>query len=280
MSENDVTNEQESTDEQVAVDATESPDDQSVDVAESPDAQSVDATESSDEQESADAAESSDGQDPKPKKKMKLGIKILMVVGIVIVVLAGGGGVAYATLHDNPAFCNFLCHTPMDPYVESYQNGISINAAQADSDAKLSVTLHKESDQDITCLTCHVTSMSEQINEGLHWVSGDYELPLEMKVVAKQIEEEPGGDKNGITFCLRPECHEGIASLDDLKKATDDRHRNPHDSHLGNQDCSNCHQTHEQSVLVCSQCHADAEVPDGWLTYKEQQDQKKQLAAQ
>jgi hypothetical protein len=274
MSENDVTNEQESTDEQVteqvAADAAEPSDDQV----------SVDFAKSSDDQTSVDAAESSDDQDPKPKKKMKLGVRILIVIGIVVVVLAGGGGAAYAVLHDNPAFCNFVCHVPMDPYVESYQNGISINAAQADSDAKLSVTLHKESDQEITCLTCHVTSMSEQINEGMHWVSGDYELPLEMKVVAKQIEEEPGGDKNGITFCLRPECHEGVSSLDDLKKLTSDRHRNPHDSHLGNQDCSNCHQTHEQSVLVCSQCHGDAEVPDGWLTYKEQQDQKKQLAAQ
>jgi flagellar basal body-associated protein FliL len=236
--------------------------------------------ESAEEPASVDAAEASDEQDPKPKKKMKLGIKILLVAVIVVAVLAGGGGGAYAVFHDNPAFCNFICHVPMDPYVKSYEEGVSVNLAQAESDAVLSVTLHKESDQELNCLSCHVTNLSEQINEGMHWVTGDYELPLTMKVVGKQIEEVPGGDKNGITFCLRPECHEGITTLDDLKKLTSDRHRNPHDSHLGNQDCSNCHQTHEQSVLVCSQCHGDAPVPEGWLTYKEQQDQKKQLAAQ
>jgi flagellar basal body-associated protein FliL len=260
MSEENELTEQESTEDQESVDGTEPNEEQ----------------DSLDETKSVDDEEQHDDEAPKPKKK--LGFKILIVVVIVIVVLAGGGGGAYAIFHSNPAFCNFICHTPMDPYVESYQNGTSVNAAQAESQATLSVTLHKDSDQQLNCLDCHVTSMEEQINEGLHWVSGDYELPLEMKVVAAQIEEEPGGNKNGEAFCLRPECHEGITTLDDLKKATDDRHRNPHDSHLGNQDCSNCHQTHEQSVLVCSQCHNDAEVPDGWLTYKEQQDQKKENA--
>jgi hypothetical protein len=220
-----------------------------------------------------------DGQEPEPKKKMKLGIRILIVVAIVLVVLGGGAGGAYAVFHSNPAFCNFICHTPMDPYVESYQKGTSVNAAQADSGAVLSVTLHKESAQQLNCLSCHVPNMSEQITEGVKWVTGDYEVPLEMKIAAGQI-KEGSGDKNGAEFCLRPECHEGVTSLDDLKALTADQHRNPHNSHQGNQDCSNCHQTHEQSVLMCTQCHNDAELPEGWLTYKEQQDQQKQLAAQ
>jgi hypothetical protein len=267
MSEENELTEQKATEDQESVDSTES-------ITE--DQEPVGSAESAAEESADDNAESADEAQPKPKKK--LGIKILIVVAIVVVVLAGGGGGAYAAFHDNPAFCNFICHTPMDPYVASYQDGISINPAQAESGALLSVTLHKDSDQQINCLNCHVTSMSEQINEGMHWVSGDYELPLEMKVVSAQIEEEPGGDKNGVAFCLRPECHEGITSLDDLKKATADQHRNPHESHLGNQDCSNCHQTHEQSLMLCTQCHADAEVPDGWMTYKEQQDQKKASA--
>jgi hypothetical protein len=212
----------------------------------------------------------------KPPKKKKLGLapKILIVVGAVIVVLGGGAGAVYALFHDSPAFCNAVCHTPMDPYVESYETGTSVNPAQADSGALLSVTAHKDSDQNINCLACHVPTMSEQITEGIKWVTGDYELPLEMKLASGQI-KEGSGDKNGVEFCLRPECHEGIATLEDLKKVTADQHRNPHDSHLGNQDCSNCHQTHEQSVMMCTQCHADSEVPEGWLTYKEQQDQIK-----
>jgi flagellar basal body-associated protein FliL len=226
-----------------------------------------------------DETESVDEQEPKPKRKKKLGLKIAIVAVAVVVVLAGGGGGAYLLFHDEPAFCNFLCHTPMDPYVVSYDEGTSVNAAQVDSGAQLSVTLHKESDQQLDCLSCHVPDMAEQITEGVKWVTGDYELPIEMKMVSGQI-KEGSGDKNGIEFCLRPECHEGITSVEDLKKLTSDRHRNPHDSHLGNQDCNNCHQTHEQSVLMCTQCHNDVELPDGWITYKDQQDQKKQLAAQ
>jgi hypothetical protein len=224
------------------------------------------------------------------QKKMKLGSRILIVIGIVIVVLVGGGAGAYATFHSNPAFCNFICHTPMDPYVESYQNGTSVNTVQASSDAVLSVTLHKDSDQQLNCLSCHVPDMGEQITEGIKWVTGDYEVPLEMGVASKQIKED-SGDKNGVEFCLRSGCHEGIAydgSADDKEKAiaeattqlqasTADQQRNPHNSHMGVPDCSNCHQTHEQSVLICTQCHNDIELPDGWLTYKEQQDQKKQL---
>jgi hypothetical protein len=165
----------------------------------------------------------------------------------------------------------------MDPYVESYDSGTSINPAQADSGALLSITLHKESDSALSCLSCHVTSLNEQIGEGVNWVTGNYSVPLEMKVVYEQIEEVPGGDKNGVVLCLRPECHEGITSLDELKVATSDQHRNPHDSpHAGRyEDCSDCHQTHEQSVMACTECHGDATVPDGWLTQKEQQNQLK-----
>ncbi|MDR1015554.1 MAG: cytochrome c3 family protein [Coriobacteriales bacterium] len=228
---------------------------------------------SADEAAPADETAPTDESAPKAKKKGKLGIKILIAVAAVIVVLGGGGGAAYAIFHSNPAFCNFVCHTPMDPYVESYQSGTSINAAQVDSGARLSVTLHKESDQQLNCLSCHVPDMAEQIQEGIKWVTGDYELPLEMKL-AVQLKEGVDG-KDGTAFCLREGCHEGITTLDELKAATSDQHRNPHDYHGGKLDCDTCHQTHEQSVLMCTQCHNDIDLPDGWLTYKEALDQKK-----
>jgi hypothetical protein len=231
-----------------------------------------------------DAAEPTDGQEPAPKKKKKRGLKILMIVGIVVVVLAAGGGTAYALLHDTPGFCNFLCHVPMDPYVDSYVSGISINEAQT-GDVKLSVVSHR--DQGITCLGCHTTTLPEQINEGIHWVTGDYEVPLDMKVVSTQIEEEIGGDKDGLAFCLRPECHEGISYVKAADEAADKEQRNaalkqladategeynPHKSHFGTpgMDCYTCHQTHEQSVLMCTQCHGTAiELTDGWLSYSD-----------
>jgi flagellar basal body-associated protein FliL len=227
------------------------------------------------EPETTEATEAAEGE-PKPKKKKKLGLKVLIAVVAVIVVLGAGGGTFYVTQHDQPWFCNFICHTPMDPYVASYETGVSVNAAQADSGALLSVTLHKDSEQNLDCLTCHVPSMSEQITEGMKWVTGDYTLPLEMKVANGQPKDE--GDKNGEEFCLREGCHTDINTIDDLKAATSDQTRNPHESHLGKQDCSTCHQTHEQSVMYCTQCHADAVVPDGWLTYQDQQKQIKAAA--
>ena len=207
------------------------------------------------------------------KKKKSLGFKILIVVAIVVVVLAGGGGAAYGLFHNTPGFCNLVCHTPMDPYVESYVNGTSINPAQADSGALLGVTVHKNSDQDIRCLTCHTDGIDAQIQEGIAWVSGNYELPLELTLAA-QVKE--GSDaKDGVAFCLVEGCHEGISSLADLKKSTAGMKRDPHTNHNGNQACGNCHQMHEQSYMMCTQCHADAEVPEGWMTAKDQQAQKK-----
>jgi hypothetical protein len=279
MSEDDVMTDQESIDEQ-------KPDDDSA---------PADGAEPTDEQEPApdDSVESTDDQEPAPKKKKKLGLKILMIVGIVVVVLAAGGGTAYALLHDTPGFCNFLCHTPMDPYVDSYVSGISINEAQRGADVKLSVVAHRDSDQAITCLGCHTTTLPEQINEGIHWVTGDYEVPLEMKVVSAQIEEVIGGDKDGLAFCLRPECHEGISYVKTADDAADKEQRkvalqqladategeyNPHKSHFGTpgMDCYTCHQTHEQSVLMCTQCHGSAiDLPAGWLSYADWQAQNK-----
>jgi putative cell wall-binding protein len=60
------------------------------------------------------------------------------------------------------------------------------------------------------------------------------------------------------------------------KAATPDKVRNPHKSHLGNMDCTTCHKEQGQSVMMCTQCHSDVVVPDGWLTYKEAQERQKQ----
>lgn len=213
----------------------------------------------------------------KPKKKGKA-LVIVLVVVIVVVLLFGGAGVVYATQHSNPQFCNLVCHTPMDPYVESYVDGTSVSAQQADLDTPLSVTIHKESDQDIACVTCHTDGLGTQISEGMSWITGNYTVPLEDLVLTVK-DTTNAHERSGITMCLTAGCHEGISSLEELKKSTAHLDRNPHDSHNGDQNCTNCHQIHSQSVMMCTQCHADAEVPDGWLTYTEQQKQIKEASA-
>jgi fumarate reductase flavoprotein subunit len=38
-------------------------------------------------------------------------------------------------------------------------------------------------------------------------------------------------------------------------------HANPHDSHMGPINCTDCHRTHKPSELVCGQCHSFDFVP-------------------
>lgn len=211
-----------------------------------------------------------------PKKKGKSRVIILTVV-IVVVLLFGTGGIVYATQHSNPEFCNAICHAPMDAYVESFMEGTSVNPQQTDLEFPLGVTIHAQSDQDIVCVTCHTDGIDAQIQEGISWVTGAYTLPLNLTMTVK--EPTQAHERSGITTCLSSGCHEGISSLDDLKEATSDLKRNPHESHNGDQNCTTCHQMHEQSVNTCTQCHADAQMPDGWLTYNEQQKQIKEAAA-
>ncbi len=223
------------------------------------------------------AASTNTEETPKKVKQKGKGKIILLVVVIVVVLLFGGGGIVYATQHSNPQFCNLICHVPMDPYVASYMDGTSVNPAQTDAVGALDITAHKESDQALVCVNCHMEGIESQIQEGIAWVSGNYTQPLEgFELSAK--EEPKEGEKSGIEYCLRPECHEGIGSLADLKESTSDLKRNPHESHNGDQNCTNCHQIHEQSMMMCTQCHADAEVPDGWLTYAEKQQQIKEAS--
>jgi flagellar basal body-associated protein FliL len=221
-----------------------------------------------------------EGKPVKPRKKGK-GKIVLIAIAIVLVVGIGGAAGVYFGFHDKPGFCNAICHTPMDPYVVSYNEGTSVLEIQAAAQQAgegdpilLSVTLHKESSQQLNCLDCHVPSMEEQVTEGIKWITGDYTVPLEPLLVVPGTPKE--GQKSAQEFCLRAECHEGATSIDELKASTADQTRNPHNSHLGDQACTNCHQVHTQSVMLCTQCHADATVPDGWLTYAEQQRQQKE----
>ena len=212
----------------------------------------------------------------KPKKKGK-GRVILLTVVIAVVLLCGGGGIVYATQHDNPQFCNAVCHVPMTPYVESFMDGTSVNPQQTDLNGPISLAVHIENNEDMSCLTCHDDGIASQIQEGITWVTGNYTLPLELTMTIK--EPTAAHQRSGITTCLESGCHAGITTLDDLKKATADDHRNPHDSHNGAQDCSSCHQMHEQSVQTCSQCHGDTHIPDGWISYNDKQKQIKEAAA-
>ena len=184
-----------------------------------------------------------------PKKRRGRRWPIVAGVLAVVIVAAGAG---FWVWHEQPSFCNAICHTPMDPYVEDYY---------AD-DPTLLATAHRVAD--VTCLDCHVPTLSEQMSEGINWVTGNYVYPLEERDT-DMLTEARGLD--GDEFCLNESCHN--LTRDDLVKATSGMEFNPHKAQHGEIECSECHKAHRASVMYCTQCHSEAEVPEGWLTVAE-----------
>ena len=198
-----------------------------------------------------------------------------LIAGIVVavVVLAGIG---FWTWHNTPGFCG-VCHTPMSTYVATYEAQPNAQATDkwgndvTNSNAMLVVT-HKEAG--VECLSCHVPSITQQIGEVTETITGDYYYPLsEASITA--LQENSGQDSSDeAAFCLKSGCHvnsEGQAlTKADLTEMTSDMVRNPHSWHHDKYTCSDCHKSHRASVLICTDCHADAEseVPDGWVDAK------------
>jgi hypothetical protein len=44
-------------------------------------------------------------------------------------------------------------------------------------------------------------------------------------------------------------------TIDEAKQKTNFDESNPHDSHNGEQNCNLCHNMHQKSQAMCSQCH-------------------------
>ncbi len=44
---------------------------------------------------------------------------------------------------------------------------------------------------------------------------------------------------------------------------------NSHWAHHEELECTTCHKAHRASVMYCTQCHAQAEVPESWLSMAE-----------
>ena len=160
--------------------------------------------------------------------------EVAAVVAAILVV----AGVGMWVWHEQPSFCNAVCHTPMDSYVEAYY---------AD-DATLLATSHRVAD--VSCLDCHVPTLGEQLAEGAAWVAGGYELPLEQR----QFDDE---------FCMNGSCH--AIGQGSLAQITAQREYNPHSNYHEELACGTCHKSHTASVMQCAQCHSDADVPAGWV---------------
>lgn len=220
---------------------------------------------------SPENAPESTPEESSPKKKVKRWQVVLGIVAAVIV-CAGAG---FWTWHEQPSFCGAICHVPMDSYLETYNEPANSTGTDkwgnevSNTDAMLAV-VHREEGE--TCLSCHVPTLSEQIGEGIGWITGDYVYPL-YETDLEQLTEASGMEED--SFCLRSGCHtsESGDAIDDreaLVEATSDLEFNPHTPQHGERACSDCHKAHRASVLVCASCHTEAELPDGWITPEEE----------
>lgn len=172
---------------------------------------------------------------PRIKRKPVLIASILTVVVIV-------AGVGFFFWHEQPSFCNAICHEPMDTYVEGYFS----------NDVNVLASTHQQSS--ITCLQCHEATLGEQVAEGTAWISGNYTTPLEKRDFASE------------ETCLKSGCHN--MTRQELTQATSNLERNPHDwSMHGTLDfeCGDCHSMHGQQIDRCAGCHGDIQVTPGWV---------------
>lgn len=159
--------------------------------------------------------------------------RIILITAVLVALLGTAGGLVLVRASDNPAFCT-ACHI-MKPYYESYHQG--------------NLLANQHADAGLVCHDCHESSIAIQAEEGWKFVTGNYQTPLEKRVFERD-------------FCL--ECHD---DFEEVQARTDFGESNPHDSHNGEMECNQCHSMHQQSTVMCSQCHLflwTQDLDDSW----------------
>lgn len=231
---------------------------------------------SEDEQAMSAAQNASPEKRPTYQKNRKK--KTVAIIGIVVAVVAVAGAGFWAW-HETPSFCGAICHTPMDPYLDTYEQesgtaGTDKWGNSVDSTNAMLAVSHRENESEATCLSCHTPTFSEQVSEGVAWITGSYEAKANDTYGAVLNEKSlsdltaaSGADPE--SFCLNEACHTNddgtVMTRDDLAKLTSNQKRNPHVDQHSNTTCTDCHKAHRASVNQCSGCHADSTIPEGWL---------------
>lgn len=210
-------------------------------------------------------------------KRLRDKRKTPIILGVVaaIVIVAGAGMWVW---HEQPSFCGAICHVPMDPYLDTYEAEPGQSATDKWGndvvDASAMTAAYHRVSSDATCLSCHTPVLSEQVSEGINWVSGNYEVVLNdaydgvlLERGATDLTEASGAANDEL--CLNESCHN--ITRDELAEMTSDRAFNPHVIQHDKLDCTTCHKAHRASVYYCTKCHDEAEsdLPVGWLSMKD-----------
>ncbi|WP_307979320.1 cytochrome c3 family protein [uncultured Senegalimassilia sp.] len=228
-------------------------------------------------------SELNEATSPAGKRKRKCKWQITAAVVAVVVAVAGAG---FWVWHEQPSFCNAICHTPMDPYVAAFEQqpgaqGVDKWGNTVENTSSMLAVVHAApADQggaDANCLSCHKPTINQQLSEVVEWSTGNmplYENQTYGLVLGERDTEQLGEwlGQEGDAFCLNSACH-NITRQDLVKATARYDERNPHMAMHGQQlDCGDCHKAHRASVNACSQCHDDAPIPEGWLTYDQAQE--------
>ena len=196
------------------------------------------------------------------EKRKRLGITLGCIA--VVLVVAGAG---FMVWHEQPSFCNAICHDPMNPYLPTFEATPGQPATdkwgnEVEDASSMLAAVHNQAGK--TCMDCHVPQLDEQMTEGAEWLTGNYDSPLGERTSTQLVEAR--GLENSDEFCMNTSCHP--YGRDELVKKTAWMGKiNPHTPQHGEQKCTTCHKAHRASVNYCTQCHTDAVVPDGWLSY-------------
>ena len=142
---------------------------------------------------------------------------------VMAVLVIAFGNFAMVTVEKFPHVACSPCHV-MDPYVVGYE-----------SEELLS---HVHQKAGVECIDCHENGIEDKIQETVWYVTDDFDDP-------------PYKRDFGNEMCTK--CHD---DLDRIKIKTDEGDGiNPHDSHLGDLNCADCHKMHTKSKASCSECH-------------------------
>lgn len=131
----------------------------------------------------------------------------------------------------------------------------------------------------LTCVGCHVPQMSEQVTEGLGWLTGSYSVvqTVDERFVPEEKTLSDLTAARGIAseaFCLNSGCHvnDDGSTMTARRPDGQDQLHEAQPARAGARQrvaCSECHKAHRASTVYCSKCHSDATIPDGWISYKE-----------
>jgi len=164
--------------------------------------------------------------------------KNILLLFIAMVLVAGIGYAGMEKASANPAFCA-NCHNMQGHY---------------DSWSKGNLLAKKHGDANVNCHDCHEPSFEQQADEGIKYVTGNFEDPLPKREYSKEL-------------CFK--CHD----FEKVKEKTASYGKeNPHASeHGGQPECYTCHSVHHQSTNQCAKCHGVSwsdKLDDSWAKDK------------